>query len=215
MKQIKYTLKACAQHWREWSKMLCRDYLLLALAATVVMVALLVIGRDTLLPLWICGNELGDWQLVLSVVPLNIVWLVVLVAGLSALGYSLVRGHLAMRRFVRQYAPLEMGRQQRAALVTLLVMLMLLFVVVLWLPAVTLTLSTLAAAYSGMMQDAIPTPVWMWVAFVACGLAAVLLCEVLMTFCRLCFRVVPEKETAAATVESAEEAADSDNNSEK
>lgn len=206
MKQIKYTLKVCAQHWREWGKLLWRDYLMLAVATAVVLVASVVVGRDTLLPLWIVGQELGDWQFALSVVPLSPVWLAVLVVGVVAMAWGMIRAHRAMRRVVGLFDPMQAGRQQKAAIVTLLVMLMTLLVVVLWLPTVTLSLSAMAAAYSGLMQDAVATPAWMWVAYVPCGAMAMMLCEVAMTFCRLCLRRVPEKMTASDAIEDSMQA---------
>lgn len=204
MKQLKITLKMCAQHWREWCKALYRDYLLLALTATLMLVAVLLLSRDTLLPLWVVGHELGDWQLTLSLIPVNVVWVVVLIVALVAMVWSMIRAHRAMRCVVGQFSPVSLGRQQKAAVITLLVMLMIPVLLTLWLPTVTLMLSALAAAYSGMMQDAVPTPVWMWMAFVPCGIMAVTLCEVAMTFCRLCLRTIPEKDVAASVANSEE-----------
>lgn len=201
MKDLKITLKAAKRLWKEWCRVLWKPYLLLALTATLLVVALLMVGRETLLPLWIYSHETSDWDLILRLVGIDVAWTVVCFVAFVATVWSSVVAHRAMRMKVSAFPSKDLGRGHRNRLLAMSFLLMGTALLVGFLPSLVLCLSVLAGSRSGLMLDAVPTPTWAWVALVVCTALGMLLCEVAMTFVRLMFHDVPATDPATQTEE--------------
>lgn len=191
MKDIKITLKATADHCRQWGKMLWRHYLLLAALAAIFIYAFTRVCATTLLPLWILRSETSDWDLILAVVGLDILWVSVCIIALAATGVASVMAHRRMKALVTTFDRKELGRSHRGVLTAIVVLLLTGTAMVAFLPTVALALSYNAAALSGMMLDDVATPAWLHPALLATTMVAVLCCEIAATVARLCYRTIP------------------------
>lgn len=207
MVDIKNTLKAAFVGCKAWSRQLWKAYVLLAVAAAVLVYALMRISASTLMPIWAFGLGVKDWELILSIIGLDVVWSIVLVVALVATIVASVFAHKAMKAFVRGFDKKELGRSRRNVLAAYAVLMLLGTVAVAFLPTVVLFVSYVAAALSGMMYDEVASPAWVHIATLLCTAVGVLLCEVVATFVRLCYREIP---AAAPTAEVAEDAEMSD-----
>ncbi|GEM_PF-5119170 len=205
MKDIKLTLKACTKHYKAWTKVLWKPYLALAFAAAILLYGIYCLSRETLLPLWLLGKENLSWEVIRAIVGIGVVTIIILLVGLIATGITSVWAHKKMRavvgyerklksgesRLISGYEKRDLTGRRRRVLTMETVLIMIAAALVGFLPVIVLFISGLAAMYSGMMLDEVPTPAWVMWCFVICAFFGTLLCEIAMTFCRLCFRDVP------------------------
>lgn len=207
MKDVKYTLKAIVKHsegtkavWKSWLRRLWRPYVLLALSSAVCAYAFVAIACDTLLPVYIYGRSVGNFSHVLGIVGFNAIWLTVFVITLALAIFASIKAHKAMRRVVGKYEKRELGRNRKNLLIVENCFIVCGTMLVAGIPVLTLFLSALAAARSGMLVEKVATPTWVTVAFIGCAVMGMLLLEEVLTFARLTFREISPITTPSTEV---------------
>lgn len=194
MKVLKETLDALSRLGREWLQKLWLPYTILAVLAGVFVALLLKSCVATFFPLIEWWRLTGDWAMAMELANADVLW-----TSLTALSFVVLLGgswfaHIAMSRVLRQYPVRELHGRKNALHLLMATGVMLVTAIVVWLPVVTLFLSAHATALSEVWDDAVTTPIWVWIgAFVAATLAT-FLCEWAMTLCRLMFKILPARE---------------------
>lgn len=188
MKDIKSTVKAMIAHWQTWTKELWKHYLLFAAMVTVFAYSFMRVCATTLMPIALLWSETHNWDFILAIVGLDIVWVTVCLLSAIAMAGASVVAHRQMKRVVGKYEKREMSKSHRNVLTCNVLMLFLGSVMIALLPASVVFVSYNAAALSGMMLDSVPTPTWVHASMFSSTFAGILFCEIMATFSRLCYR---------------------------
>lgn len=193
MKDLKRTLRDTRPYLWEWFRLTARDYVILAMATTAFAYSVLQLSRTTLLPLWLISQETEDWELIRAIIGIDVGASVATVLTLAAICCASWRAHHTMRRIESPLAKLELSSRHRGILIFETLTLMCFICAVLWLPVLTIFLSSMSATRTSLFDASVATPFWSLFIYGVCTSLAMYCSEVAMTFCRLCFRIIPSK----------------------
>lgn len=196
MKDLKETLDAFSCFGGAWWRRLWMPYGVLAVVAGVFVALLLWSCESTFFPLMEWWRMTGDWTLAQEMVVADVTSTSLTGVAFVALFPASWLAHRAMARVVGGYGGRARRGRKRVLGVLTAASIMAVTLAVMWMPLVTLFLSADATALSVVWDDAVETPVWVWIeAFVAATMAT-FVSEWAMTLCRLMFRELPAAELA-------------------
>lgn len=198
MKDIKIALKAIAHHdenkkimYRHAARKVWRTYLLLPLAAGIGAYGFFSALCSMFVPIVKLYAQTSDWTKAFGMVAVDYLGISLAVLGLVAAICASVKAHYAMLSVVNEFPQRELGSTRHNLLLTECIMIVVLFIWVGVLPIAALLFSGIAVGGSGLGAPPVPTPLWVALALVSLTFLFVLALEVVLTFVRLCFRVLP------------------------
>lgn len=211
MKDLKYTLKELVKHEKgtkslskRMLKALWRDFVVLAVAVSVLAYAVLRVSTQIAIPMrGLSLADAGQFDFTASLAE-NVVLSVLLIAAAVLAVFASIRAHRTMRAFVGGFERKDMGRERRNLLLVENTFIVLAILLVAALPAFVLFASAIASACSAETADAIAVPMWAISAFCVTAFVGMLMVEAVLTVVRLTFRELARQDDFLNTVENAD-----------
>lgn len=194
MKDLKETLDAFSRFGYGWFIKLWLPYGLLAVLTGVFVAVLLMSCVSTFFPLLRWWGLTDEWAVAMEMVEPDMLSTSLAAVLLLALFPASWIAHRAMAKVLMPYPARELRGRRRAQRLLMAAGIMGVVLIFTWLPVLTLVLGADAMAISEVWDDAVTTPVWVWVSAFLVATIATFLCEWAMTLCRLMFKILPTRE---------------------